>query len=71
VFLLSLGFYITPAILGGMKNLTIAMLIDLFVTDRLVWSLAAAAAFWLLGIVLLLVLVASRFINLTATVTAR
>ena len=71
VFLLALGFYITPAVLGGMKNLTIAMLIDLFVTERLVWSLAAAAAFWLLLIVLLLVAVASRFLNLADTATAR
>ncbi len=71
VFLLSLGFFITPAILGGIKNLTIAMLIDVFVTDRLVWSLAAAASFWLLLLVLLIVLVASRFLNMASMVTAR
>jgi putative spermidine/putrescine transport system permease protein len=71
VFLLSLGFYITPAVLGGLSNLTIAMLIDVFVTERLVWSLAAAASFWLLALVLMLVLVASRFLNLASTVTAR
>jgi putative spermidine/putrescine transport system permease protein len=71
VFLLALGFYITPAMLGGLKNLTVAMLIDLFVTEQLVWPLAAAAAFWLLLLVLLLLLVASRFVNLTATVAAR
>jgi putative spermidine/putrescine transport system permease protein len=71
VFLLALGFYITPAILGGLRNLTVAMLIDLFVTEQLVWPLAAAAAFWLLFLVLALVLIASRFANLTATVVAR
>ncbi|MDI1345531.1 MAG: ABC transporter permease [Pseudolabrys sp.] len=71
VFLLALGFYITPAMLGGMKNMTVAMLIDLFVTEQLVWPLAAAGAFWLLLLVLLLLLVASRFVNLTATVAAR
>ena len=71
VFLLALGFFITPALLGGIKNLTVAMLIDLFVTEQLVWPLAAAAAFWLLLIVLVLVLVASRFINITSTVAAR
>jgi putative spermidine/putrescine transport system permease protein len=71
VFLLSLGFFITPAILGGIKNLTIAMLIDVFVTDQLVWSLAAAAAFWLLLLVLIIVALASRFLNLASTVTAR
>jgi len=71
VFLLSLGFFITPAILGGIGNLTIAMLIDVFVTERLVWPLAAAASFWLLLLVLILVAVASRFLNLASTVTAR
>lgn len=71
VFLLALGFFITPALLGGIKNLTVAMLIDLFVSEQLVWPMAAAAAFWLLSIVLVLVAVASRFINVTATVAAR
>jgi len=71
VFLLSLGFFITPAILGGIGNLTIAMLIDVFVTERLVWSLAAAASFWLLFLVLILVAVASRFLNLASIVAAR
>jgi putative spermidine/putrescine transport system permease protein len=71
VFLLGLGFYVTPAILGGMHNLTISMLIDLFVTERLVWPLAAASAFWLLLIVLLLIAVAGRFLDLTRMVAAR
>jgi putative spermidine/putrescine transport system permease protein len=71
VFLLALGFYITPAMLGGIDNLTIAMLIDVFVTERLVWPLAAAASFWLLLLVLVLVLISSRFLNFAATVTAR
>lgn len=71
VFLMALGFFVTPALLGGIKNLTVAMLIDLFVTEQLVWPLAAAAAFWLLLVVLVLVVLASRFINVTATVVAR
>jgi putative spermidine/putrescine transport system permease protein len=44
VFLLALGFFITPALLGGAKTLTIATLIAGFVTDRLAWSLAAAGS---------------------------
>jgi len=71
VFLLALGFYITPAILGGPRNLTVAMLIDLYVTEQLVWPLAAAAAFWLLLLVLVLILIASRLVNVTATMAAR
>jgi hypothetical protein len=34
-------------------------------------SLAAAASFWLLLLVLILVAVASRFLNLASTVAAR
>lgn len=70
VFLLALGFFITPALLGGPHNQTAAMLIDRFVNDRLVWPLAAAASFILLGIVLLVLVVASRFIAI-GTVVAR
>jgi putative spermidine/putrescine transport system permease protein len=68
---MGLGFYITPALLGGPKNMTVAMLIDMFVTERLVWPLAAATAFWLLLIALLLIAIASRFVNVTNTVAAR
>jgi putative spermidine/putrescine transport system permease protein len=64
VFLLALGFFITPTLLGGLNNLTVAMLIDLFVSERLVWSLAAAASFCLLAIIILLLLTVSRFLNI-------
>jgi putative spermidine/putrescine transport system permease protein len=64
VFLLALGFFITPTLLGGLQNLTVPMLIDLFVSERLVWPLAAAASFSLLFIILLLILAVSRFIRL-------
>lgn len=64
VFLMALGFYITPALLGGLHNLTVAMLIDNLINERLVWPLAAAASFILLAIILLLLLVASRFTSI-------
>jgi putative spermidine/putrescine transport system permease protein len=64
VFLLALGFFITPALLGGLQNLTVSMLIDIFVSERLVWSLAAAASFCLLFIILLLILGAFRFVSM-------
>ncbi len=54
VFLLSLGFFITPALLGGANAMTLSMLISSFVTDRLAWSLAAAGSLVLLVVVLLL-----------------
>ena len=54
VFLLSLGFFITPALLGGSNAITLSMLIASFINDRLAWSLAAAASLVLLVIVLAL-----------------
>jgi putative spermidine/putrescine transport system permease protein len=71
VFLLGLGFYITPALLGGIRNMTVSMLIDLFVTERLVWPLAAAACFWLLACITVLLALASRFVNVAGTMAAR
>ena len=54
VFLLSLGFFITPALLGGSNAITLSMLIASFVNDRLAWSLAAAGSLALLAMVLLI-----------------
>jgi ABC-type spermidine/putrescine transport system permease subunit I len=71
VFLLGLGFYITPALLGGIRNMTVSMLIDLFVTEQLVWPLAAAACFWLLACIVVLLALASRFVNVAGTMAAR
>lgn len=71
VFLLGIGFFITPAILGGPRNMTVAMLIDQFVTERLVWPLAAAASVWLLVVIVVLLAVASRFMNVARVVAAR
>ena len=51
-FLLSLGFFVTPALLGGPSNTTIPMLINSFVNDRLDWPLAAAASMTLLAMAL-------------------
>src|SRR5262245_10697037 len=71
VFLLSLGFYIAPALLGGLHNLTVAMLIDNFVNERLVWPLAAAASFILLVIILAILAAAARFLSLGQILAVR
>lgn len=71
VFLLALGFYITPALLGGPHNLTAAMLIDSFVNERLVWPLAAAASVILLVIVLVVLAVTARFVSLGSSVVVK
>lgn len=44
VFLLSLGFYITPAMLGGLSDVTLAMLIETQMVQLVNWGFAAAAA---------------------------
>ena len=65
-FLLALGFFVTPALLGGARSITLSMLIDGFVTDRLDWPLAAAASVLLLVAALGVVAVASRFVPVGA-----
>ena len=65
-FLLALGFFVTPALLGGASSLTLSMLIDGFVSDRLDWPLAAAASVVLLTAALAVVVVAGRFISVGA-----
>jgi ABC-type spermidine/putrescine transport system permease subunit I len=65
-FLLSLGFFVTPALLGGPSSLTLSMLIDSFVSERLNWPLAAAASVVLLTSALVVVFVAARFVSIRA-----
>ncbi len=62
-FLLSLGFFVTPALLGGPSSTTIPMLIDSFVNERLDWPLAAAASILLLAMALAVIGLASRFVR--------
>ncbi|MBS3649060.1 ABC transporter permease [Pseudaminobacter sp. 19-2017] len=64
VFLLSLGFFITPALLGGANAITLSMLIASFVNDRLAWSLAAAGSLALLLIVLLIMGLTAKMLPL-------
>jgi putative spermidine/putrescine transport system permease protein len=49
VFLLALGFYITPAMLGGLRDVTLSMLITTQVTQLTDWGSAAAASMILLA----------------------
>ena len=65
-FLLSLGFFVTPALLGGSSSLTLSMLIDGFVSDRLDWPLAAAASVVLLAAALVVVAIAGRYVSVGA-----
>jgi ABC-type spermidine/putrescine transport system permease subunit I len=59
VFVLSLGFYITPALVGGPRDTTLSMLIAQQV-DALDWPYAAALSATLLGATLLMIAAVQR-----------
>ncbi|HKY95035.1 MAG TPA: ABC transporter permease subunit [Kiloniellales bacterium] len=66
VFLLCLGFFITPALLGGLKDTMLAAFIEARMSQLLDWGGASAAAFVLLGVTLLGFFLAGRFFGFGA-----
>ncbi|MEQ8319193.1 MAG: ABC transporter permease [Rhodospirillales bacterium] len=52
VFILSMGFFITPVLLGGGRVTMIAVLIEQFVTEFLAWEFAGALSMALLAFTL-------------------
>ena len=54
VFIMAIGFFITPALMGGPKEMTIAMLIDQEVEITLNWAFASALATVLLLVTLII-----------------
>jgi putative spermidine/putrescine transport system permease protein len=63
VFIFSLGFYVTPAILGGGRVVMIAEYIALQVVETLQWGMGTMLATSLLITVFLLLALMSRFIS--------
>jgi ABC-type spermidine/putrescine transport system permease subunit I len=61
VFVLSLGFFITPALLGGGRVMMIAVLIEQQVRETLNWPFAAALSFVLLAFTFAVYALAQRF----------
>ena len=61
VFVLSLGFFITPALLGGGRVIMIAVLIEQEVRQTLNWPFAAALSAVLLAFTLTVYALAQRF----------
>ena len=64
VFIFSLGFYITPAILGGGKTLMVAEWISLQILDLIRWGLGTMMATMLVLTILVTLLVFSRIVDL-------
>jgi putative spermidine/putrescine transport system permease protein len=60
VFLMAVGFYITPALLGGPQQITLATLIEMMVSDLLNWGFGATLS------VLLVAAVAGLFVVFSA-----
>ncbi len=71
VFIISLGFYVTPAILGGGKVLMIAEYVSVQVLVTLKWGMAAMLATLLLIGVFALLFILSRFMKLSELFGAR
>ena len=64
VFVLSLGFYITPALLGGLGDQMISQLIVVQVQQRLDWGFGSAMSVLLMLLTLGILLIASRAVRL-------
>jgi putative spermidine/putrescine transport system permease protein len=64
VFVMSLGYYITPAMLGGVRDMMIAQLIAELIQKFLNWGLGSAAAFVLLTVTLVIYFSYVRLVGL-------
>ncbi len=64
VFIFSLGFYITPAILGGGKTLMVAEWISLQILDLIRWGLGTMMAAMLVLTILVILAIFSRLVDL-------
>lgn len=67
VFVMSLGYFVTPALLGGTSNMMLAELIAQLVQSLLNWGLAGAAALVLLAVTLAIYAVQIRYFGFGRT----
>lgn len=61
VFVMALGYYVTPALLGGTANMMLAEMVAQFVQSLVNWGMGGAAAFVLLVFTLVLYGIQLRF----------
>lgn len=67
VFVMSLGFWVTPTLLGGLRDTTYVMVIDNELNAMANWGTAAAMSMVLLVVTLLVLLLARRFVTFGGT----
>ena len=63
VFIISTGFYVTPALLGGAKDVMLAQIIEQQISDTLNWGFAAALSVILLTVTIVLFFFYDRLIS--------
>ena len=63
IFILALGFFVTPALMGSPKNVTVAMLVEREVEINLNWPMASIVSLLLFVVTLILYSVYYRFAN--------
>ena len=71
VFVLCLGFYVTPAVLGGGKVILVSMQITAILEDQFNWGAASALGVVLLVSTFVVLLLASRFLKLDSVMFGR
>lgn len=71
VFILTLGFFVTPAILGGGKTMMIAEYVSVQILQTVRWGIGSMLAVTLLLIVLALLAVMSRIVDLRSMFGAK
>ena len=71
VFIISLGFYVTPALLGGGRVLMVAEYVSVQILITVQWGLAAMLATLLLSGVFALLYIMSRFMKIGEVFGAR
>jgi len=68
VFVTSLGYFVTPTLLGGTANMMLAGMIAQLIQSLLNWGLGGAAAFILLSVTLAIYALQLRYFNGSAVV---
>jgi putative spermidine/putrescine transport system permease protein len=63
VFVMSLGYFVTPALLGGTSNMMLAEMIAQMIQSLLNWGLGSAAAFILLAVTMALYALQLRLVG--------